>query len=60
MKINLIESFCNQYVGFVRVVAEDGSFGCSYPPTMRILKGLTSSGCAMGFRPRCQHTGDAG
>ena len=27
MKINLIESFCNQYVGFVRVVAEDGSFG---------------------------------
>ena len=27
MKINLIESFCNQYVGFVRVAAEDGSFG---------------------------------
>ena len=27
MKINLIESFCNEYVGFVRVVAEDGSFG---------------------------------
>ena len=27
MKINLIESFCNQDVGFVRVVAEDGSFG---------------------------------
>ena len=27
MKINLIESFCKQYVGFVRVVAEDGSFG---------------------------------
>ena len=27
MKINLIESFCNQYVGFVRVLAEDGSFG---------------------------------
>ena len=27
MKINLIESFCNQYVGFVRVVTEDGSFG---------------------------------
>ena len=27
MKINLIESFCNSYVGFVRVVAEDGSFG---------------------------------
>ena len=27
MKINLIESYCNSYVGFVRVVAEDGSFG---------------------------------
>ena len=27
MRINLIESFCNQYVGFVRVVAEDGSLG---------------------------------
>ena len=27
MKINLIESFCNPDVGFVRVVAEDGSFG---------------------------------
>ena len=27
MKINLIESFCNQYVGFVKVTAEDGSFG---------------------------------
>ena len=27
MKINLIESFCNQSVGFVRVVVEDGSFG---------------------------------
>ena len=27
MKINVIESFCNQDVGFVRVVAEDGSFG---------------------------------
>ena len=27
MKIKLIESFCNQFVGFVRVVVEDGSFG---------------------------------
>ena len=27
MRIKLIESFCNQYVGFVRVVAEDGSLG---------------------------------
>jgi len=27
MKINLVESFCNQYVGFVSVAAEDGSFG---------------------------------
>ena len=27
MKINLIESFCNQFIGFVRVEVEDGSFG---------------------------------
>jgi len=27
MKITLIESFCNEFVGFVRVTAEDGSFG---------------------------------
>ena len=27
MKINLIESFCTEFVGFVRVTAEDGSIG---------------------------------
>ncbi len=27
VKITSIESFCNEFVGFVRVVAEDGSFG---------------------------------
>ena len=27
MKISLIESFCNEFIGFVRVTAEDGSIG---------------------------------
>ena len=27
MKISLIESFCTEFVGFVRVTAEDGSIG---------------------------------
>ena len=27
MRISLIESFCNEFVGFVRVTAEDGSIG---------------------------------
>ena len=27
MKIESIESFCNEFVGFVRVTAEDGSQG---------------------------------
>ena len=27
MKISLIESFCTEFVGFVRVTVEDGSIG---------------------------------
>ena len=27
MKLKSIETFCNEYIGFVRVTAEDGSHG---------------------------------